>query len=287
MKDKFDQVGPPKVSRHALIAVTGGIVSMLLIFMSPVPAILLGTCIVVAEALAIPGLLRDRGHRRGTWFGVLIFLLTPIMAVMHAVWRMDAAPIPNDYSVSDLRATAPGNLSSYALLCSLGDSDIDAEGSLAIGLSEGDQEEIDRISAYRRCETYDEIIHAIDEDTDDIMRLWERSRKGRNILEQLALYTEIADLSELDMNASPPYLKNLKNMSVLTWAYGSTQIRLGNEDTTIPALARLQSIAKGMHPQCRSMPGSVGRSTCTPGPIVIGTSSTRSGGEFSVPARMV
>ena len=87
-----------RTSRLAILSLVLGICSLVLFVLAGIPAIVVGIISIVRIGRS-GGMLR--GKRIAT-AGVVISIL--LMGTFFLLWRLDAPPIPNDYTLADIRS---------------------------------------------------------------------------------------------------------------------------------------------------------------------------------------
>jgi hypothetical protein len=182
-----------------------------------------------------------------------VFILLEMIVLTY--WRIDAAPIPNDYTIFDLRSAPPLWYETYNLLNSLGDNSDDLPDAPAIGLSSKDLENLEEINKIFKENDLQTISQQLQEYEEEILSIWNNAKKGRDILTKLASFPEIADLSEPDISYLSEFQwnRNFRRLIFLHRAYICLQSRDGDQEAAIDELIKLDLIFKKMSLNARSL----------------------------------
>lgn len=120
-------------------------------------------------------------------FLLMVFLSTPLLYL----WSLDAPPIPNDYTMADIQSADPEYNHTYDLLLALGKEEN------SVDLTDEEEKLLKNLNRLIQSQQeYEKITRAIDANSVFIEDVWQRSKKARDIIEQLAEYPQIADLTE-------------------------------------------------------------------------------------------
>jgi len=215
----------------------------------------------------------------------LSFILCAVIFVYF--WRMDAEPIPNDYTIEDLVSAPEEYDVTYELLMSLKDyNDIIPEsvfryedmpeeeaGQKLFNIlkqvsmdNDSNSEPIDIndfpsfASIARELEnillkgdfTNKRLLGQLV--AEDINKLWLQAAPARQIIARLSRYEQIADLSEQnlhDVEHFPP-LAEIKHLATLYKSYIIVQVEQGNIDESISELIKFNSIFRKFSVNARS-----------------------------------
>ncbi len=184
---------------------------------------------------------------------IAIICFSCVLGVLVCYWKIDAAPIADDYTISDLRS-APGEYNhTYDLLNTLGEPDPNTPGAPSIGLSEADIESLSKICSGLKRKDYPEICEALDANAAPIMQLWQNSQKGRAIIDELDTLAEIADLTEPRMDAELVFVENLRSMIQIYRLYVCLQSQQGNGQAALAQLMRIDSVCTKIDKNARSI----------------------------------
>jgi hypothetical protein len=187
------------------------------------------------------------------------------------LWSLDAPPIPNDYTIADLRSAPPDCAESYELLLTLADQNQPPEDSNtaplsddapAIGLSASDILLVAETRDLIKKTDYAKITRYVTAHANDITQAWENAKKGRIIINKLNEFPEIADLTEPSLGAEAGFLPNLSRLCDLYRAYVCLQCEKGNGQEAVRQLIELDSVYRKLSVNARSL---VARLVCFAG----------------------
>jgi len=206
-----------KTSRLAILSLVLGILSLLFFVLAGIPAIIVG----IVSLLRIK---RSGGTLKGKYIALVGMNISILfMCIFYLLWSRDAPPIPNDYTIADLRSAPAEYAESFEILKNLVDEDWNIPGSPAIGLSDGDIDMIAEIRGVLKDGTETEIAQILRYDSKDIKAAWAGSEKARDIIHRLNEFPEIADLTELGVNIRIMRYKNLIELVRLFQVYAHLQ----------------------------------------------------------------
>ena len=244
----------PKLSMLAVASLVLGVLSPLTLLTTTMPAIILGIC-------AITRIRRSNGRLKGEKIAMAgtiipIFAIPSVIGVCVALWRIDAPPIPNDYTIGDLRCADPEYAPSYELLMSLADEQ-DAEPNVApaIGLSASDIVMLEEISDTLKASDYSNTIisQTLTAESEGIKQAWQNAKKGRDVIRSLIKFPEIADLTEQSYEADLGFLENLQRLALICRLHLCLQSELGNDKDAITELLELDSLFRKLSVNARTM----------------------------------
>ena len=212
-------------------------------------------------ALGITSLCRIKKHKaelKGKSVAVIGIAISAVsilgFAAAFVLWSVDAAPIPNDYTIADLHSAGPECARSYELLMSLADKEErPLKDAPAIGLSEQDVKDLEKINKVFKEADYGKISVGLKANAESILRIWQNAKKGRSIISELDTFPEIADLTEPELEAKFPPLKNLRHLVLLHRAYVCLQSCQGNEQIAIDEWIKFNSIFGKLNVNARSL----------------------------------
>jgi len=199
-----DEPVRPVMSKLAILSLLLGILSLFLFILAGIPAILIGI-------ISILRILRRDSKLKGKYIalaGMNISIL--FMFVFCQFWRIDAPPIPNDYTIADLRCTPAQCSESFYILKKLIDDDPELLGAPGLGLTEEDIELLHEITHVFRERTPAEISESLRQYDEAVQQAWDHAQKAREEISQLNDFFEIADLTEPD-----PFLKQMHTINLL------------------------------------------------------------------------
>jgi len=116
---------PPtlKAGKRACLSFVLATLSFFTFLLTAIPAIILA-CIALRQIKRSPDRLKGK---RLAIAGIIVAVtaLPVVPAVSYSLWRLDAPPIPNDYTIADLRSAPPDCAESFELLMSISPSNAD------------------------------------------------------------------------------------------------------------------------------------------------------------------
>ena len=231
-----------------------GINAILFMFINPYVALLLACAGILAAIRAIKKIDASGKKLLGRRVAVGAIISQAIIFAAQAFWRIDAQPIPNDYTIADLKS-APSEFSeSYGVLLSLADPNEYDPGAPGIGLTAEDVKILNEIDCCFEGENFESIYAAIDTNSENIVRIWDRAVRGRKIFEKLMEYDKIADLAEPSLEVAECYT-NLRNMICIYKAYICLQCRERNFDEATNELVKLNELNQKLNVYVRPLIG--------------------------------
>jgi len=245
-----------KISKMSIGAAgLAGLAVALSIFVNPTLAFSVALLGIFTAITSIARIRKSKGQLIGKSFAVVAVIFSTVHVVLLSYWRIDAAPLPNDYTISDIRSAQPEYNQSYELLNSLADEDEDSLGAPAIELSEKDVKNLEEISKVFNLKenNYSKITEVLKINTENINQAWKNAKKGRDIIEELNTLPEIADLTEPDIEYELPFLKNLRRLVYLYRAYVCLQSCQGNENIAVKELLKLDNVFRRLNWNARSL----------------------------------
>lgn len=239
-------VAKPKISRLAITAFVLSILSLLFFLLAAIPAIVLGI-------ISLFKIKKSKGQLRGKGLAISGICIPIIFILIFYLWCIDAPPIPNDYTIADLRSAGPEYNRSYELLMSMSDEEEDLPDAPKIGLSVQDVNTIERFNKIFKEGNYSRITKLLKEKGDNIEQAWKNGQKGRDIITELNRFSEIADLTEPALDAEMNFLKNFRRLVHLYQAYIYLQTEQGNSKAAVNELVELDSVFRKLSVNARSI----------------------------------
>ncbi|TKJ38887.1 MAG: hypothetical protein CEE38_04100 [Planctomycetes bacterium B3_Pla] len=225
-----------KISRLAILSLVLGILSLLFFVLAGIPAIVIGIVSVVRVR-------RSRGQLKGksiALVGVLVSI--PFMCVFFLLWSLDAPPIPNDYTVADVRSAPAEYAESFEILKTLIDEDHDLPGAPAIGLTEDDLDMSAEIRGVIEDGNSAEISEILGFYADDIEKTWARMQGTRDVIKRLNAFADIADLTDLSVDSKIMYVNNFLELARFYQVYGRLKTERGDVQAFVAELIGLDSV---------------------------------------------
>lgn len=238
----------PTPKRKISIAAIGsvllaGAAAGLSVLVKPTLAFIAALFGLFAAIRSIGRIKKSKGRLIGKSFAIGAAIFTSLQIVLLSYWRIDAAPVPTDYTISNIKSAAPEYNKSYQLLTALAGVDGDFHDPSPIGLSEEDVKTLDEVYKIFKEGDFSKISAQLIANAGTIERLWKNAAKGRDIVNELSGFPQIADLTEPSMDAELPWLKNFKHLVHLHRTYICLQSCQGNQQIAISQLMRLNSVS--------------------------------------------
>jgi predicted nucleic acid-binding Zn ribbon protein len=229
---------------------------ILILFLKPGSAFIASIFALCSAIAAIPEILQKyKKQKKNLIMGVIAIVLLifmSIFAVISTYLCIDAAPIPNDYTLNDLKSAAPKYSETFNLLHSLSD-ERDQNAGYAIGFSKEDTGKIEKIDNIFKQDDIQDISRQLQENEEDILLLWQKAQKGRDIFTKLNSFPEIADLTKPKFEIDIKYLSNIRYLAYIYHSYICLQSIKGNHETAINELVIFDSLFKKMNLHAHSM----------------------------------
>jgi hypothetical protein len=247
---------PTAVAKTSGLAVTSFVLAILSIFtlsLTMIPAVIFGIVGLVI-------ICNSRGKLKGNGFAVagIAISIAPIilfgvsLIIFTFIWGLDAPPIPDDYTIADLRSAPPECNRSYELLMSLSDERECPPDAPAIGLSAQDVNTIWQINEVIKEGEYSIITEVLEANADNIKQAWKNGQKGRDIISELNTFPEIADLTEPDLDFLIKFLRNFRHLTCLYKSYAYLQTEQGKSYIAVNELIELDSVYRKLSVNVRS-----------------------------------
>ena len=167
--------------------------------------------------------------------------LSVFFLIILLLWRTDAPPIKNDYTINDIKSANPENNKTFELLQSI-TGDFDKSTTMYGRGVFGQMGYINKLFSNNENDLQ-AISDGIKEKAQEIITMWENAKQDREILKELDSFPEIADL------AKPEIVKiRLRYGSIfpLYRAYISLQSIEGNHEQALKELNLMDSVTKKM-----------------------------------------
>jgi hypothetical protein len=250
----FNETMSGMQQRTSSLAVTSLILAILSFFtfcLTALPAIIL-------SIIALVKISRSRGQLKGKSLAVtalcISLLAGPMLIIIFFIfWSMDAPPIPDDYTIADLQSTDPEYDYTYELLLSLSDKADDPNGAPAIGLNADEVESFEELYSSFSNKSQTERSKILAENADTVKSLWQSSKKGREVIQQLSFSEQIADLTEPSLYSNFDFLRNCKKLSQMYCSYSRLEGSTGNDMTAAEKLAEVDIVFRKLSINARSL----------------------------------
>ena len=170
-----------RISQMAMASLILGILSTFTFMMTSIPSIFFGL-ISIRKIRNSKGALKGKNIAKA---GIIIsFVIISFHLIFIMLWRVDAPPIPNDYTIADLRSTPAEYEESYELLRSLTNKNynyIEEFPDLNTpenGLSWDDRNIINNIYSTLEQGNTDQISNILSDNAEIIIMAWDKTRKA-------------------------------------------------------------------------------------------------------------
>jgi hypothetical protein len=280
-KDASPSMSRVKISKLAILSLVLAIPSLFFFVLTGIPAIIIGIVGYVK-------IKHSNGKLKGRLFSIGGIILAPVlMCGFIFLWSLDAPPIPNDYTIADLRSAPVDCNESYELLRSLVYLFVDPwqeiedlNYSIALvesitgqksqlQLPEGFSEKYLTDNEYKPLLSDDdlalicEVAEIIEKDTasessnilnknaDTIKQAWKKTEKARDVIYQLNEFPEIADLYEPGFTTQPLKMFSLIDLSRLYYVYAYMLTEPNDIHNFTKELIELDAVFRKLSPNVR------------------------------------
>ena len=243
----------PKISKLAILTLVLGISSLFFFVLAGLPAIVIG----IISTLRIR---HSGGKLKGKYIalaGINISIL--FMYVFYLFWSIDAPPIPNDYSVADLRSAPAQYVESFEVLKTLIDENQDFSGFSTVELTKSDSKLIAEIRGIINTGSTSEISETLNDYAEEIKQIWADNEMARDVIRRLNEFPEIADLSEPGAGYKIIYWINLIELVRLYQVYAHLQTGRDDIHAFTEQLIELDSVCRKLSVNMRPF---IGRAVC-------------------------
>jgi hypothetical protein len=234
-----------KMSKLAILSLMLGIFSLFFFVLAGIPAIVIG----ITSILKI---LRSGGKLKGKYIalaGMNISIL--FMVIFYLLWRIDAPPIPNDYTIADLRSAPAQYAESFEILKTLLGENGDSSNVPAIELTNSDSSMVAEIKGLMETATTPEITKAINYHAEEINQIWADNERARDIIGRLNEFPEIADLTELNANLKIMRVSKIIDLVRFYQAYAHLKIEQRDIQAFAAELIELDSVCRKLSVNAR------------------------------------
>ena len=242
-----DEPVQPVMSKLAIFSLLLGILSLFLFVLAGIPAVVIGI-------ISILKIRRSGGELRGkniALAGLSISIL--FMVIFYLFWRIDAPPIPNDYTVADLRSAPAEYAESYEILKALIDENPDSSVVPAIELTSSDTKMIAEIKGILETESTSEITKTLSYYAEEINQIWADNERARDVIHRLNEFPEIADLTELNANLEIMHVGRLTDFARLYEVYAHLKIEQRDTRAFVAELIEFDSACRKLSVNARML----------------------------------
>lgn len=228
-----------KIIRLATLPVLLGI-------LDPILGGILGLGAITRASIMWRAKKKGRIIKTNSWLGVRITGWI-ILFALGIILNLDAPSI-KQYTIADLHSAAPEYAESYALLESLSVTD-DSEIPQVIGLTIKDVDSIDLGIKDDLPGITDSLLNK----EEMLEAAWGRAKKGRVVIDKLAQFEEIADLTEPKLDVEMNYFKSLKHLVRLYSSHAMLQCEKGNSNEAVSELNQIDNIFRKLSVNSRGL----------------------------------
>ena len=240
-----------RLSKLAVLSLVLGILSLFFFVLAGIPAIVIG----IIGTLKIR---RSSGTLRGKSIALAGMSVSIVfMVIIYLLWSIDAPPIPNDYTISDLRSAPAQYAESFEVLKTLIDEGTDSTDVPAIELTNSDTDMIAEIRGVIKTATASEISKTLDYYAKEINQIWADNEMARDIIRRLNEYPEIADLTEPGVAFEPLNQRDLIQLARLYEVYVHLQTEEDDIHDVTTQLIELDSVFRKLSPNARLFIGKI------------------------------
>ena len=213
--------------------------------LTAIPAVVIGIISIVRIG-------RSGGRLKGRAIaaaGVVFSVLWMVMVCL--LWTVDAPPIPNDYTVADLRSAPAEHAESFEILNILIDEELDLPGAPAVGLTEEDLDMSVEIRTVIQEGTAAEVSETLQYYAKDVERAWANMKGTRDVIKRLDAFAEIADLTEPSALVKIMRVKNLLELARFYQVYAHLRIEQRDVQVFTAELVELDSVLRKLSVNAR------------------------------------
>jgi hypothetical protein len=243
----LDESYEPKMSRLAILSLVLGILSLFFFVLAAIPAIVIGI-------LSILIIRSGAGEIRGKYVALTGMSVSIVfMFVFYLFWRIDAPPIPNDYTIADLRSAPAKYTESFEVLKTLLGENGDSSVVTAIELTNDDSSMIAEIKGILDTAATPEITRAGSNNTEEIKQIWADNERARDIIHRLNEFPEIADLTELNVNLEILPVAKFIDFVRFYQVYAHLKIEQNDIQTFVAEFIELDSVCRKLSINARML----------------------------------
>ena len=233
------------MSKLAILSLVLGILSLFFFVLAAIPAIVIGI-------LSILIIRSSAGEIRGKYVALAGMSISIVfMFIFCLLWRIDAPPIPNDYTIADLRSAPAECAESFEILKTLLGENDDSSVAPVIELTKSDSNMIAEIKGVIETAAIPEITKAISDNTEEINQIWADNERARNIIHRLNEFTEIADLTEPNDNSGIMRDRDLIKLARFYQVYTHLKIEQRDIRAFVPQLIEFDSVCRKLSVNAR------------------------------------
>ena len=238
-----------KLSKLAVMSLVLGIFSLFFFVLAGIPAIVIGI-------VSILRIRRGGGKLKGKYIALAgINISIVFMVIFYLFWSIDAPPIPNDYTIADLRSAPAQYVESFEVLKTLIDEGTDSTDVPAIELTNSDTDMIAGIRGVIKTAAAPEISRTLNFYAEEINQIWADNKMARDVIRRLNEFPEIADLAEPGVDFEPLNQRDLIQLVRLHEVYAHLQTEQDDIHAVTTQLIELDSVFRKLSPNARPFIG--------------------------------
>jgi len=246
-QENFLKPAQIKMSKLAILSLVLGILSLFFFVLAGIPAIVIG----IIGTLKIR---RSNGTLKGRYIALAGMNVSIVfMVIFYLLWRIDAPPIPNDYTIADLRSAPVQYADSFDVLKTLIDEDNDFSSATAIELTHSDTDMIAEIRGIIKTGTTSEISETLNDYAGEIKQIWADNKTARDVIRRLNEFPEIADLTRPSIDFKIMQLQDLIQLAYLYDVYSHLQTEQDDIHAVTVQLIELDSIFRKLSLNARPL----------------------------------
>jgi len=243
----MDEHVQSKVSKLAILSLVLGISSLFFFVLAGIPAIVIGI-------ISILRIRRSDGKLKGKYIALAGMNISIVfMCIFYLFWSIDAPPIPNDYTIADLRSAPAQYAESFEVLKTLIDENPDFSCVPAIELTKSDSSMIAEVKGIMETGTTSEISKTLSYYAEEIKQIWADNETARDIVHRLNEFPEIADLTELNANLKIMPVNKLPDLARFYQVYALLKIEQRDIQVFAADLIELDSVCRKLSVNARML----------------------------------
>lgn len=235
----------PRISKCAVFTFILGILSILVFPFFPLTYGLT----VILSIIAFVKIRRSKGQLKGKWFAISGLVIPIIIWLpLLILWLQDAGHVPNEFTEADLLQVKLENEGSYDVLLKLCDNRYASDDVSAIGLNGEDEDILSTLYSeiLDKDISVEEVFSQISENRQQVDLLWKKAKRGRDVIQQLAEYDEIAEFVSLELEPGPEFLMNLVNLDKLSCLYVLGAVQQGNDQNALDEFLQFDKVVRSL-----------------------------------------
>jgi hypothetical protein len=211
-------------------------------------AIIFGVIALVRIRRAEGGL----GGMKRAVFGIVFPLVFGVfLGGVFYVWSIDAPPVPNEWTIEDLRSAEPEYNVTWEILNELNKKSFELKDGG--GNCSKDAENISVYSKVFSGKDYSEMRQAVKDNAERIEQLWADAEEARHIINRLSEYEQIASLTEPDLKFFCRFLSPLRQVYLRHIMHSILLVEQGKENQAVDEILKYNDVIKKYSLNSRSL----------------------------------